>query len=391
MQTHAISLDRNYMKDVNMHAIETNASVVYLYQGELRHGKGFNPKTINDILRHIWQFEEHTGSVDFRSVTRKMIEDFKDELIGRADKSGKEGLSASTIVHTFGNLKAFFAWLSGQDGYRRSVTAQLYNHFNSPRHLVELAGAAAQKFVPSAEQLRLMLEKMPANSPAQRRDRAMLAALFLFGVRDGALISLRLKHVDVDRKQVFQDAREVKTKFSKTSIVDWFPVGHDIERIVIEWLEELKGMGAGEDDPLFPTAPFKPWMGRHSIELEFLTTAAPVRQVLRKAAAAAGVPYFKPHAIRSTVAKLCDEWASSLRDMKALSQNLGHEQISTTSKYYGDVEPDLKQELFRKMREKQRNPGASDIGELAALLDAEAQDAVRTIVEIALEKKYRGN
>ncbi|MBB3315516.1 integrase [Rhizobium sp. BK181] len=368
-------------------SIENNASIVYLYQGELRHGKGFHPKTVNDILRHIWQFEAHTGSVDFRSVTRKMVEDFKDELVSRADKAGKEGLSASTIVHTFGNLKAFFTWLSGQDGYRRAISAQLYNHFNSPRHLVELAGAAAQKFVPSAEQLRLMLGEMPANLPAQRRDRAMLAALFLFGVRDGALISLRLKHVDIDRKQVFQDAREVKTKFSKTSIVDWFPIGDDIERIVIDWIAELKAMDAGEDAPLFPTAPFKPWIGRHSIELEFLTTAAPVRQVLRKAAAAAGVPYFKPHAIRSTVAKLCDEWASSLRDMKALSQNLGHEQVSTTSKYYGDVEPHVKQELFRKMRDKQRNPGARDIGDLAERVDLDTQDMVRKILQMALDKK----
>lgn len=179
----------------------------------------------------------------------------------------------------------------------------------------------------------------------------------------------------------------MKTKFSKTSIVDWFPVGDDIERIVIDWLKELEGMGAGEDDPLFPTAPFKPWMGRHSIEFEFLTTAAPVRQVLRKAATAAGVPYFKPHAVRSTVATLCDEWASSLRDMKALSQNLGHEQVSTTSKYYGDVEPEVKQELFRKMREKQRNPGARDIGELAAQVDFDTQDVVRNILQMALDKK----
>ena len=215
----------------------------------------------------------------------------------------------------------------------------------------------------------------------------MLAALFLFGVRDGALISLRLKHVDIDCKQVFQDAREVKTKFSKTSIVDWFPIGDDIECIVIEWIAELKAMGASEDAPLFPTAPFKPWIGQHSIELDFLTTAAPVRQVLRKAAAAAGVPYFKPHAIRSTVAKLCDEWASSFREMKALSQNLGHEQLATTSKYYGDVEPDLKQELFRKMREKQRNPGARDIGELAEQVSLETQAVIRTILQMALEKK----
>ncbi len=368
-------------------SIEQNASIVYLYQGELRHGKGFHPKTVNDILRHIWQFEEHTGSVDFRSVTRRMIEEFKDELIGRADKSGKEGLSASTIVHTFGNLKAFFTWLSVQDGYKRSITAQLYNHFNSPRKLTELAGAAAQKFVPSAEQLRLILEKMPAKSPAQRRDRAMLAALFLFGVRDGALISLRLKHIDIDRKQVNQDAREVRTKFSKTSIVDWFPIGDDVERIVIDWLHELRSMGAGDDAPLFPTAPFKPWIGAQRIELEFLSTAAPVRQVLRKAAAAVGVPYFKPHAIRSTVAKLCDEWASSMRDTKALSQNLGHEQISTTSKYYGDVDSDLKRELFQRMRDKQRNPGARDIGELAEQVSLDTQDIVRQILHMALNTK----
>ena len=370
-----------------MNLSRTNASIVYLYQGELRHGKGFHPKTIDDILRHIWQFEEHLGSVDFRSVTLRMIEEFKDKLISRASKSGKEGLSASTIVHTFGNLKAFFSWLSNQEGYRRAITAQLYNHFNSPRYLIELAGAAAPKFVPSADQLRAMLEVMPASAPAQRRDRAIVAALFLFGVRDGALISLRLKHVDIDRKQVFQDAREVKTKFSKTSFVDWFPVGADIERIVVEWIEELRAMGAEDDAPLFPTTPFKPWIGGHSIELEFLTTAAPARRVLRKAAAAAGVPYFKPHAIRSTVAKLFDEWASSLRDMKALSQNLGHEQMSTTSKYYGDVDPEVKRELFHKMRQKQQSQIAQEIGELAERVSLKTQDVVRSLLLLAIDEK----
>jgi len=357
-----------------------NVSIVYLYQGQLRHGKGFHPTNINGVLRHIWQFEEHTGSVDFRSVTLKMIEKFKDELISRAEKTGKEGLSASTIVHTFGNLKAFFTWLSDQEGYRRSITGRLYNHFNSPRRLVELAGAAAEKFVPTADHLRTILEKMPANTPAQRRDRAMLATLFLFGVRDGGLISLRLKHVDIARKQVFQDAREVDTKFNKTSIVDWFPVGDDIERIVIEWIEELRSMGAGDDAPLIPKAPFKPWIGAQSIELEFLTTAAPVRQVLRKAAAAAGVPYFKPHAIRSTVVKLCSarNWSEDVA--KAVSQNLGHERISTTWKSYGKVEPDRKQELFRQMRDKHRNRGAEDIADMAARLPSEKQEVVREIL-----------
>ena len=45
-----------------------NVSIVYLYQGELRHGKGFHPTTISGVLRHIWQFEEHTGIVSRRVV-----------------------------------------------------------------------------------------------------------------------------------------------------------------------------------------------------------------------------------------------------------------------------------------------------------------------------------
>ena len=87
-------------------------------------------------------------------------------------------------------------------------------------------------------------------------------------------ISLRLKHVEIDSKQVSQDAREVKTKFSKTSIVDCFPIGDDIEGIVIDWITELKAMRAGGDAP-FSTTPFKPWIGRHSIELEFLPRLLP--------------------------------------------------------------------------------------------------------------------
>ncbi len=36
---------------------------------------------------------------------------------------------------------------------------------------------------------------------------------------------MRLKHVNLDARCVFQDARDVKTKFSKTFTTYFFPVG----------------------------------------------------------------------------------------------------------------------------------------------------------------------
>jgi integrase len=55
----------------------------------------------------------------------------------------------------------------------------------------------------------------------ERRDRALVAFTALTGARAGAIASLKLKHVDIDQGRVDQDARQVKTKFSK-SFITWF-------------------------------------------------------------------------------------------------------------------------------------------------------------------------
>ena len=45
--------------------------------------------------------------------------------------------------------------------------------------------------------------------------------------------SLKCKHVDVVEGKVVQDAREVRTKFSKTFTTWFFPLGEDVRRIAV--------------------------------------------------------------------------------------------------------------------------------------------------------------
>ena len=59
------------------------------------------------------------------------------------------------------------------------------------------------------------------------RNRAVVAFTLLTGARDGAIASLKRKHVDVVDGKVVQDAREVRTKFSKTFTTWFFPVGRN--------------------------------------------------------------------------------------------------------------------------------------------------------------------
>jgi hypothetical protein len=64
---------------------------------------------------------------------------------------------------------------------------------------------------------------------------------------------MRLKHVDLIEGCIHQDARDVRTKFSKTFSTYFFPVGDETFRIVEAWVSYLREEKLwSNDDPLFP-------------------------------------------------------------------------------------------------------------------------------------------
>ena len=56
---------------------------------------------------------------------------------------------------------------------------------------------------------------MPTDGEVDRRNRALIAFILMTGMRDTAVASLRMKHIDIARALVTQDPREVRTKFRK--------------------------------------------------------------------------------------------------------------------------------------------------------------------------------
>jgi integrase len=137
----------------------------------------------------------------------------------------------------------------------------------------------------------------------------LVAFILLTGARDGAVASLKLKHLDLPERCVHHDAREVATKFGKSFTAWFFPVGEDIRQIIEEWAEFLvRQVLWGPDDPLFPATRIEPRPDRafHApgLDRRHWTSADPIRQVFRRAFNAAGLPYFPPHRLRVTLATL---------------------------------------------------------------------------------------
>jgi integrase len=70
--------------------------------------------------------------------------------------------------------------------------------------------------VPTLEQIEHVIRTMPGGTEIERRDRALVAFTIMTGARDGAIASLKLKHLDIDQGRLDWDARQVNTKFSKS-------------------------------------------------------------------------------------------------------------------------------------------------------------------------------
>ncbi len=331
-----------------------NERVKREYLTFLKEAKRLNEASIDGVAAALHRFEAYTGFRDFRQFHIQQAIGFKRRLANERNKRTGKPLSKSTLHTILSALKTFFQWLSGRLGYKSRVAYADAEYFNLTGKEIREAKVHTERPVPTIEQILHVLCNMPSESEIELRDRAVIAFTLLTGARDGAIASMKLKHVDLVEGRVIQDAREVRTKFSKTFSTYFFPVGDDVLRIVEEWVDFLRTEKLwGNDDPLFPATEVSQGNNQQfrasGLASRHWSTASPIREIFRKAFDKAGLPYFHPHSFRKTLAQLGERVCRSPEEFKAWSQNLGHEHVMTTFTSYGEVSGHRQAELIRSL------------------------------------------
>jgi integrase len=333
-----------------------NARIKREYFAYLKEAQRRDEASIDAVAKALSRFEESNGYKDFKSFHREQAVAFKrklDEAV--AVRTGKP-LSRATVHSTLSVLRAFFVWLAGQPGYKSRLRYSDADYFNLPEKDVRIAKATRMKSFPTLDQIHHVLSTMPTGTPIELRNRALIAFAILTGARDGALASFKLKHVDLTEGWVDQDARDVRTKASKTFSTWFFPVGGEALAIVEHWCGYLRSeLLWGDDDPLFPatkiglgeTGGFRPV----GLRRDGWTSAGPIRDIFRNAFEPAGLPYFNPHSFRDTLAQLGERICPTREAYKAWSLNFGHTHMMTTMTSYGAMAPYRQAELIRAMGE----------------------------------------
>lgn len=331
-----------------------NERIKHKYFNYLREAKRYSEPSVDAAAMALARFEEYTGYRDFKSFHIDEAVGFKRQFATRTGRAGKRQLAKGTIYGTVMHLKKFFGWLAEQPGYKSKLRRSDAEYFNLSEKDARVATARRERPVPTVEQIHTVLDCMPHDTDIQKRNRALVAFTLLTAARDGAIASAKLKHVDLISGSFYQDAREVKTKFSKSFVTYFFPVGETALQILVDWIRHLReDLLYGHDDPLFPaTRTELAGNGRFEpvgLERRHWNQSQPIRLIFRDAFQQAGLPYFNPHSFRKTLVQLAQQMCRTPEQFKAWSQNLGHEDVLTTFTAYGNVPAPRQSELIKQL------------------------------------------
>ncbi len=164
-----------------------------------------------------------------------------------------------------------------------------------------------------AAEVATLLERIPAASPLEQRDRALFELAYACGLRAEELVDLDAGAVDFDAEQLRVEGKGAKTRF--------VPAGEPALRALAIYLERARpALAAADGEPAL-------FLSKSGRRLSTSDVRRRLRVWARHAATQAGV---HPHALRHSFATHLLEGGA---DLRAIQELLGHSSISTTQVY----------------------------------------------------------
>jgi site-specific recombinase XerD len=210
---------------------------------------------------------------------------------------------AATVARKLAALRAFYRALR-EHGEVAQNPADLIPSPKRPRNLPRVL---------RPDELAALLDRIPASTPLELRDRALFEIAYASGLRAEELVTLDVAAVDFDAEEL-----RVEGKGGKTRIV---PAGEPALRAVARYLERARpALTSGDGEPAL-------FLSKSGRQLSTSDVRRRLRAWTRHAEVQGGV---SPHTLRHSFATHLLEGGA---DLRAIQELLGHASISTTQIY----------------------------------------------------------
>lgn len=342
--------------------VMVNDDIIYKWQ---IHAKQWDDQTRKAKLHAIRAFEEFDGGKPFAGLTIDRVDAFRDHLVALSQRP--DGIARSTLQHRAGHLREFIKWLVLQSGYKH-LDGGIADAMILKRKVVRQATQPETKPSATFEEVLEMLDRLPHNSLMEERDRALFAATYANGFRAKVQTNLKIGNVDLNTKRTNQNGLREFAKNGKTYDAGPYAGFEPFLEVYLDWVRKLRDLGFSEEDAVFPSnidlvQKRLPLDASHATVPSMRSEHA-IRRVFREASATVSKSY-SPHSARRTITTCQIKICRTPAELRAVSQNLGHESLETTIKYYAKLSDTDRFQILEDMA----SHGQDDRGDFELMLD----------------------
>lgn len=337
--------------------LQQNEQIKRRFYDYLKGGDGFAADSVTKFAEAIQQWQIFSNNEDFTKFTKERASEYCDWLKTRPAKTKSGTLSLTTQYHYLRRLKKFFHWFSDQPEYRTKIRKTDIEFLRLSKKDARIATAGTTKKMPTFDDVKKIILAIGGGNEIDMRDRALISFALITGMRISAIVSVKMKNFDCENKWVDQNPGDgVLTKNSKKILTTFFPIGwSEPESYFLEWYDYQIAKGAKLDDPIFPST-LRGFSGRNTfsktqVSDEEWSSSGGARKVFEKRCKTAGVQYFHPHSFRHLVVSIMSKTPLTEEQKKAISMNLGHENVGTTfgAYGYGHMNPEKAVQIVREI------------------------------------------
>jgi site-specific recombinase XerD len=283
--------------------------------------------------------EGYRRELQTRGASRATLRAYGRDLLELAAWATDRDREPGTLAYR--DLRAYAAVLSGRGLAKSSVARKLAASRGLHAHLVRTGDAPDNpaELLPTPkrdsrlprvlgpDQVAALLDRIPARSPLEVRDRALFEVAYSCGLRAEEIVSLDAENLDFESETV-----RVTGKGSKTRVL---PIGEPAQRALRRYLDTARPALAAR------AAEAALFLSKRGRRLSSSDVRRRLAKWVREAAVAGRV---SPHTLRHSFATHMLEGGADLRSIQEL---LGHSSVSTTQ-IYTRVEPSrLRREYAR--------------------------------------------
>jgi integrase len=309
-------------------------------------------------IRHVLEWADSTT---FQKIygKRPTLPDYL--LRNRWD--GKSGqISQVHMKKTLGAARRFFTWLYENYPDYRAIKPSWINSLKPKR----LGSVPIKKEVVTLDEIKA-IAAAPVENLAERRIKAAACFWYLSGIRIGAFVSLPIRAVNIERREVYQfPSLGVRTKNRKHGTTFLLDVP-ELLAVVFEWDQYVRSI---LPDDGFWFAPFSPdtreidpackAIGAHRQSIAGRNLTAWLDRV--------GLPHHSPHEFRHGHIQYGAAHAKTIADFKAVSMNVMHSSMKITDEVYSKLGVDEIRNRINGLNQAQESQGQNQ-GDVIAQLE----------------------